>query len=152
MSTLQEHEYDGAVLDGGLPREVATEFKRYWDLLGLGTPLIVVESAPELFDRRPVARRAADILDALRARRTFRLTVAECVFQWNAVRVALTGSEACVLSASALQEAALGYGSAVRTHVSRLRRKCRAIGLAEPIVTRDRRYRAPGVRLSQPDD
>ena len=58
------------------------------------------------------------------------------------------------LSASALQVAALGYagdGSTVRTHVSTLRRKCGAAGLAEPIVTRDRRYRAPDVRLSQHD-
>ena len=26
LRSLQEHEYDGAALDGGLPRELATEF------------------------------------------------------------------------------------------------------------------------------
>ena len=90
--------------------------------------------------------------------------VEERVLQWNGVCVALTRSGARALSAlvegsvplsaSALHQAALGYardGSAVRTHVSTLRRKRSAAGLAEPIVTRDRRYRAPDVRLSQHD-
>ena len=126
--------------------------------------MVAVEPAPELFGRKPVARRAGDIVDALRARRIFRVMVEERVLQWNGVRVALTRSEARVLSAfveggmplsaSAWQEAALGYagdGSVVRTHVSPLRRKCSAAGLAEPIATRDRRYRAPDVRLSQHD-
>jgi DNA-binding response OmpR family regulator len=160
LRALQEHDYDGAALDGGLPPAALDEFMRWWDSLHSGAPLVVMEPAAERRQRRPVARRAVDIVDALRARRTFRLVVEERVLEWAGVRVRLTRSEARVLStlveagaplsARALQEMALGYagdGSAVRTHVSTLRRKCGEAGLDEPIVTRDRRYRAPQVRL-----
>jgi DNA-binding response OmpR family regulator len=160
LRALEEHDYDGAALDGGLPHAMLDEFTRWWDSLGLRAPLVVMEPAAERAERGPVARRAVDILDALRARRAFRLLVGERVLEWAGVRVRLTRSEARVLStlveagvplsASALQEKALGYagdGSAVRTHVSTLRRKCSEAGLEEPIVTRDRRYRAPRVRL-----
>lgn len=158
LRALQEHDYDGAALDGGLPPATLDEFTRWWDSLVPGAPVVVVQPAAE--QRRPVARRAVAILDALRARRTFRLVVEERVLEWAGVRVRLTRSEARVLStlveagvplsARALQEMALGYagdGSAVRTHVSTMRKKCGEAGLDEPIVTRDRRYRAPQVRL-----
>lgn len=164
LRALQEDDYDGAALDGGLPHATLDEFTRRWDLLGLGAPLVGLDPAAERFERRAVARRAVDILNALRARRTFRLVVEERVLEWAGVRVRLTRSEARVLStlveagvllsASALQESALGYGgggSAVRTHVAALRRKCAEAGLPEPIVTRGRRYRAPDVRVAQHD-
>jgi len=142
VRALQEPDYDGAALDGGLPHATLDEFTRWWDLLGLGAPLVVLLPAAERFERRAVARRAVDILDTLRARRTFRLMVEERVLEWAGVRVRLTRSEARVLStlveagvplsASALQESAAGLRGrwpAVRTHVAALRRKCGEAGL-----------------------
>ena len=87
VRALQEPDYDGAALDGGLPHAMLDEFTCWWDLLGLGAPLVVLQPAAERFERRAVARWAVDILDTLRARRTFRLMVEERVLEWASVRV-----------------------------------------------------------------
>ena len=172
---LSHTQAGSAVLDSATPAPIVAEFLRFWraNPERAAQPLIFATAEGTVGTnhggvmRLPAGARRSDrtppaVARALTQAAPLILDPDRRELCANDVRVPLTRSESGLLSelcrarvpipTADLSRAALGYadagGSAVRTHLSNLRRKCVRAGWPDPIASgRGRGYEAVGVRL-----
>ena len=167
IRACENTEIEGAVLDGALADREAAEFRRWWSAAAERRALTLVQAgavqAGQGAARGSVADRfcsrdAAGVSGALLPSTVIAVDLERRRLVAGAAVVPLTPTEASLLAylirsertvaADELARRSLGYddersAGIVRTHVSNLRRKCRAASVADPVVTvRGGGYRA----------
>ncbi len=170
-------EIDGAVLDGALAEADGAEFRAWWAAAAERRALTLVQAGQVQAGQvqagqgaarggiadRVCSRDVAGVSAALLRSTVVAVDVEQRRLVAGEAVVLLTPTETSLLAylirsertvaAEELARRSLGYDDErsariVRTHVSNLRRKCRAASVADPVVTvRGGGYRARGVVL-----